>query len=98
MGVFHLFKRAHFLKLNVWVMFKLLSLRNSSCITTVGRIDTKATGEGCPQFVHGRSRMTRDPSIPTMPGREHVGFSPTRQTMLAPSEKRREMFGESHEG
>ena len=29
---------------------------------------------------------------------EHVGFSPTRQTLLAPSAKRREVFGESHEG
>ena len=31
-------------------------------------------------------------------GTEHVGFSPTRQTLLAPSTKRREVFGESHEG
>ena len=31
-------------------------------------------------------------------GTGHVGFSPTRQTLLAPSEKRREMFGDSHEG
>ena len=31
-------------------------------------------------------------------GTEHVGFSPTRQTSLAPSAKRREVFGESHEG
>ena len=31
-------------------------------------------------------------------GTEHVGYSPTRQTLLAPSAKRREMFGESHEG
>ena len=29
---------------------------------------------------------------------EHVGFSPTRQTLLAPSAKRREVFGESYRG
>ena len=44
--------------------------------------------------MHGRSRMTIDPRIPA----EHVGFSPTRQILLAPSAKRREVFGESHEG
>ena len=31
-------------------------------------------------------------------GTEHVGCSPTRQTLLVPSAKRREVFGESHEG
>ena len=31
-------------------------------------------------------------------GTEHVGFSPTRQTLLEPSVKRREVFDESHEG
>ena len=29
---------------------------------------------------------------------EHVEFPPTRQTLLAPSAKRREVFGEPHEG
>ena len=48
--------------------------------------------------MHGRSRMTIDPRIPTNTGTEHVGFSPTRQTSLAPSARRREVFGESHEG
>ena len=38
------------------------------------------------------------PSHPYYAGTEHVGFSPTRQTLLAPSAKRREVFGESHEG
>ena len=37
------------------------------------------------------------PSHPYYAGTEYVGFSPTRQTLLAPSEKRREVFGESHE-
>ena len=49
-------------------------------------------------FMHGHSRMTVDPRIPTNAGTEHVGFSPNRQTLLAPSAKRREMSGESHEG
>ena len=40
--------------------------------------------------------MTIDPCIPTMPGTEHFGFSPTRQALLAPSVSRREVFGESH--
>ena len=31
-------------------------------------------GEGCTQFVHGRSRMTIDPRIPTMLGRSTSGF------------------------
>ena len=44
----------------------------------------------------GRSRMTIDARTSTMP--EHVGFSPTRQTLLAPSAKRREVSGESHGG
>ena len=38
------------------------------------------------------------PSHPYNAGTEHVGFSPTRQTLLATSLKRREVFGESHEG
>ena len=31
-------------------------------------------GGRCTQFVHGRSRMTLDPRIPTMPGRSTSGF------------------------
>ena len=53
----------------------------------------------CAQFVHGRSCMTKDPRIPTIFAEtERVGFSPTRQTLLAPCAKRRAVFGESHEG
>ena len=45
------------------------------------------------------SRMTVDPRIPTIPERSmSVGVAPTKQTLLAPSAKRREVFGESHEG
>ena len=53
---------------------------------------------GCTQFVHGRNRMTIRPSHLYYAGAEHVGFSRTRQTLPAPSAKRREVFGESHEG
>ena len=51
-------------------------------------------------FMHGRSMKIVDPRISTIPGRSmsDVGFSPTRQTLLASSAKRREVFGESHEG
>ena len=38
------------------------------------------------------------PSHPYNAGTKHFGFSPTRQTLLAPSVKRREVLGESHEG
>ena len=37
------------------------------------------------------------PSHPYYVGTELVGFPPTRQTLLAPRAKRREVFGESHE-
>ena len=60
----------------------------------------EVVGGGGIQFVHGRSRMTiwYRPSHPYYAETEHVGFSPTRQTLLAPSAKRRQLFGESHEG
>ena len=47
--------------------------------------------------MHGRSRMTIDPRVPTLPRTEHVGFSPTRQALLAPTAKLRDVFGEPHE-
>ena len=37
------------------------------------------------------------PSHPYNAGTEHAECSPTRQTLLAPSAKLREVFGESHE-
>ena len=47
---------------------------------------------GVLDIMHCRSRMTIDPRIPTMSGRSTSGFYPPgRQTLLAPSEKRREM-------
>ena len=46
--------------------------------------------------MHGSS--DHRPSHPYNAGTEHVGCSPTRQTLHAPSKKRREVFGESHEG
>ena len=38
------------------------------------------------------------PPHPYNAGTEHVGFSLTRRTLLAPSAKRREVEGEPHEG
>ena len=32
-------------------------------------------GAGCTHVMHGRSRMTIDPRIPTMPGRNTSGFT-----------------------
>ena len=49
-------------------------------------------------FMHSVMTIWYIPSHPYYAGTEHVGFSPTRQTLLAPSAKRREVFGESHEG
>ena len=37
-------------------------------------------------------------SHPYYAGTEHVGFLPTMQTLLAPSAKRRVVFGESNVG
>ena len=37
------------------------------------------------------------PSHPYNAGTKHVGFPSTRQTLLAPSAKRRDVLGESHE-
>ena len=57
-------------------------------------------GGGVLIIMHGRSRNSYDhrPSHPYNAGTEHVGFSSTRQTWLARSAKRREVFGESHGG
>ena len=55
-------------------------------------------GGGVLVIVHGRSRMTIGPRIPTNTWTEHVGFSPTRQALLEPSANRRELLGGSHEG
>ena len=50
-------------------------------------------------IMHGRSsRVTIDPRIPYNAGTEHVGFSPTRQTLLAPNAKHHEMLVELREG
>ena len=40
---------------------------------------------------------TIDPRIPTMMEGSTLGFHMTRQTLVAPSANRREVFGESHE-
>ena len=38
------------------------------------RFDTKRGGEGVLIIMHGRSRMTIDPRIPTIPARNTLGF------------------------
>ena len=64
------------------------------------RRGARGAGGGCTNFMHGRSGMTiaTSPSHSHNAATEHIGFSPTRQTLLAPKAKRREMFGESREG
>ena len=49
-------------------------------------------GGACTHFMHSRG-----PLHPYNAGTEYVEFSSTRQTSRAPSAKRREVFGESHE-
>ena len=55
-------------------------------------------GGGGTQFLHGRSHMTMDPRVPTVPGRSTSGFHQSGRHFLAPTAKRREVFGESREG
>ena len=51
--------------------------------------DTLNSGGGVHIVMYGRSGMTIDPRIPYNARTQHVGFSPTRQTLLAQSAKRR---------
>ena len=53
-----------------------------------GKGGREGVREGVLDIMHGRSGMTIDPRIPYNAGTEHVGFSRTRQTLLAPSAKR----------
>ena len=58
-------------------------------------------GDGGGVLISGTAVVSRPYGRPLHPynaGTEHVGFSPTRQALLAPSTKRREAFHESHEG
>ena len=48
---------------------------------------------GVGSIMHSHNRMTLDPRIRM----EHLRLSPTRHTSRAPTAKRREVFGESHE-
>ena len=66
-------------------------------------IEEGVRGGGVYSFqMRGRSRMTIDASISTMPGgMEHVGFSPTRQPLPACTKREStvsEAFVESREG
>ena len=46
-----------------------LLILSPSCFAVCGNIYLSGRGGGITQLVHGRSRMTIDPRIPTMPGR-----------------------------
>ena len=64
-------------------------------------IEKKGEVGGGTQFMHGCSRYDHRSSHPYYAGTEHVGFSPIRNTLFAPSAKRREcsasrMKGELH--
>ena len=64
-------------------------LEHAHDLTFRGRcmLAVQLAGGGVLIIMHGRSRMTEDHRIPTT-GTEHVGFSPPRQALLAPSAKR----------
>ena len=55
-------------------------------------------GGRCTHVMHGRSRVTINPGIPTLPGRIRSGCHRPGRHWLAPSAKRREVLDESHEG
>ena len=47
---------------------------SSRCIRNI-KVTVHSRKEGvCAEFVHGRTRMTTDPHIPTLPGRSTPGF------------------------
>ena len=64
--------------------------------TKDSNMGASARGGGILIIMHGRSRLTIYSRIPAET--EHVGFSRTRQTLLALSVKRGEVLGKSHEG
>ena len=55
-------------------------------------------GGGVVRILRGRGLKDCRPSHAYDAWAEHVGYSPTRQELFAPSAKRREVFGESHAG
>ena len=55
-------------------------------------------GRGGVDILRVRSPYGHLPSHPCNAGTEGAGFSPTEQTLVAPSAKRREVSGGSHEG
>ena len=56
------------------VVQKIHYFAEKCCRCLSKRLTQTTVGGGCTQFVHGRSRMTIDPRIPTMPGRSTSGF------------------------
>ena len=55
-------------------------------------------GGGGTYIMHGGSLKSTNPQIRLMTGWSTSGKTPTRQTLLARSAKRRVVFGESHKG
>ena len=54
---------------------KAVGMLKESYVQYLVKIEaTSGRGGGCTPFVHGRSRMTTDPRIPTMPGRSMSVF------------------------
>ena len=68
------------------------AMRERSC-----RWPASTIGRGVLTVIHVGSRMISDVRILINYGTEHVVFSPTNQTSLAPSAKRREVFCEPRE-
>ena len=72
--------------------------RTRACVYICAR-KMEAGGGGCTRVVDGCSRRKdHRPSHLHNAGKEHVGLSRTMKTSLAPSVRRRGVFGESHEG
>ena len=57
----------------------------------------KGRGGGCTSVMHGRSRMTVDPRIRTMPGRSTSGFHRPDRHCLHRARSAVRCLGESHE-
>ena len=73
-------------------------LRNTASCETLGGSNAFLQGaRGGGVFSLCMLSYDHRPSHPYYAGTEHVGFSPTRQTLLALSAERREVIGESHE-
>lgn len=62
---------------------RICGINEASC-----RWDCGVWVYSCIHVMHSRSRMTVDPCIAIIAEMEHIGFSPTRHMLFAPSAKR----------